>query len=113
MVEFDNRNISEPMKGVRLMSLKKADLADSVYNQVALPKNQSTLTVESLLEIIKHTLESGEDVLISGFGKFCVKNKKERKGRNPQTGKDAMLRPRRVVRFKHSVVLKEKMNGKK
>ena len=95
------------------MSLKKADLADSVYNQVALPKNQSTLTVESLLEIIKHTLKSGEDILISGFGKFCVKNKKERKGRNPQTGENTMLRPRRVVRFKHSVVLKEKMNGKK
>ena len=67
--------------------------------------------VESLLEIIKHTLESGEDVLISGFGKFCVRDKKKRKGRNPQTGQDAMLRERRVITFKISEVLRKKING--
>jgi integration host factor subunit alpha len=65
-----------------------------------------------LLEIIKSTLESGEDVLISGFGKFEVKEKNARRGRNPQTGSDLMLGARRVVIFKCSGVLREKMNGK-
>jgi integration host factor subunit alpha len=62
------------------------------------------------LEIIKKSLESGEDVLISGFGKFCVKKKKQRRGRNPATGKDMMLRPRKIVTFKWSGKLKDKVN---
>ena len=66
--------------------------------------------MKPLLEIIKKTLESGEDVLISGFGKFCVKNKKERRGRNPQTGDDMMVDARRVVTFKCSGVLKRKID---
>jgi len=68
--------------------------------------------VESLLEIIKSTLESGEDVLISGFGKFRVRDKTKRRGRNPATGDDMMLRPRRVVTFNCSGKLREKVNGK-
>jgi len=68
--------------------------------------------VERLLEIIKQTLESGEDVLISGFGKFYVKDKRKRRGRNPQTGQDLLLVERRVVMFKCSAVLRNKMNGK-
>jgi integration host factor subunit alpha len=68
--------------------------------------------MESILETIKMTLESGEDVLISGFGKFCVKEKKGRRGRNPQTGDDLMLGSRRVVIFKCSSLLKGKINGK-
>jgi integration host factor subunit alpha len=68
--------------------------------------------MESILKTIKMTLESGEDVLISGFGKFCVKEKKERRGRNPQTGDDLMLGSRRVVIFKCSSLLKDKINGK-
>jgi len=67
--------------------------------------------VESFIEMIKKTLENGEDVLISGFGKFCVKEKRERKGRNPQTGNDLMLGERRVVTFKCSGRLKNKING--
>lgn len=94
------------------MSVTKADLTNAVFEKTDLQRQKSIFVVESLLEIIKHTLESGEDVLVSGFGKFCVKDKKKRKGRNPQTGQDAMLRERRVIRFKHSVVLREKMNGK-
>jgi integration host factor subunit alpha len=74
-------------------------------------KNESIEAVESLLEIIKSTLESGEDVLISGFGKFCVKDKNERKGRNPATGETAILPARRVVTFKCSGKLREKING--
>jgi integration host factor subunit alpha len=64
-----------------------------------------------LLEIIKGTLEKSEDVLISGFGKFCVKNKKQRRGRNPATGDDLLLRERRVVTFKCSGKLRKKLNG--
>jgi len=94
------------------MTLIKADLIDSIYNQVGLSKTKSTLAVESLLEIIKNTLENGEDVLISGFGKFCVKAKRKRRGRNPHTGKDLMLGERRIVRFKCSGRLRDKINRK-
>ena len=67
--------------------------------------------VESLLEIMKRTLEGGEDIMISGFGKFFVKEKKKRRGRNPQTGEDMDLSARRVVQFRCSGVLKDKING--
>jgi len=69
-------------------------------------------TVETLLELIKRSLESGEDVLVSGFGKFCVKEKRERRGRNPSTGEDMMLEPRRVVTFNCSHKLRDRINGK-
>ena len=94
------------------MALTKANLGDSLYNQLDLQKQKSVSSVETLLEIVKHRLESGEDVLISGFGKFCVKDKKERKGRNPQTASDMKLRARRVVTFKCSGVLRDRVNGK-
>ena len=93
------------------MTLTKADLIDSMYNQVGLSKTRSAQVIESLLEIIKKTLEGGEDVLISGFGKFYVKEKGKRRGRNPHTGEDLMLAERRVVRFRCSPVLKGKVNG--
>jgi integration host factor subunit alpha len=92
------------------MTLIKETIIDSVYNHCGLNRSQAKKAVETLLEAIKRTLESGEDVLISGFGKFCVKEKKERKGRNPQTGGDLMLRPRRVVTFQCSSVLRDKIN---
>jgi integration host factor subunit alpha len=66
--------------------------------------------IETLLELIKFTLASGEDVLISGFGKFCVNEKRQRKGRNPATGEDMMLAARRVVTFKCSGQLRDKIN---
>ena len=93
------------------MALTKNDIVHSVYTQLDIPKNRSVELVESLLEIIKGTLEKGEDVLISGFGKFCVKNKNERMGRDIQTGKDMTLRSRRVVTFRCSGVLRDKING--
>ena len=95
------------------MTLTKAELIDSIYRQVDLPKTRSAQVVESLLEIIKKTLENGEDVLISGFGKFCVKDKRKRRGRNPQSGEDLMLAERRVVRFKCSGRLKDKVNARR
>ena len=96
------------------MTLKKADLIDFTYNQVGLSKPRSAQVVDSLLEIIKETLENGEDILISGFGKFCVKEKRKRRGRNPATEEDLMLDARRVVTFRCSGLLKDKLNtGKK
>ena len=93
------------------MTLTKANIAESVHHDLQLPKSDSVQVIESLLEIIKRTLASGEDVLISGFGKFCVKDKERRRGRNPQTGEDLMLGSRRVVTFKCSGILKERVNG--
>ena len=92
------------------MSFTKADLINSIYNQCGISLNTSTTMVESLIEIIKSTLESGEDVLISGFGKFCVKDKRERRGRNPSTGDDMILAPRRVVTFRCSRKLRDRIN---
>jgi len=84
------------------MTRTKHDIVEQVYNEIGFPKNQSLEIVESLFELIKKTLASGEDVMISGFGKFCVKEKKERKGRNPATGESLLLKPRKVVTFKCS-----------
>ncbi len=95
------------------MALTKVHIINSIQNQLNIPKNKSSEIVESLLEIIKSTLESGEDVLISGFGKFCVKEKGERRGRNPATGEDMMLAPRRIVTFRCSGKLRDKVNGER
>ena len=84
------------------MALTKADIIESVHQQLGFPQKKSTELVEQLIETIKSTLASGDDVLVSGFGKFCVNDKKERRGRNPATGDSMMLRPRRVVTFKCS-----------
>jgi integration host factor subunit alpha len=95
------------------MPCTKAHIVNSIHSQLNLPKNRSIQVIESLLEIIKRTLANGEDVLISGFGKFCFNEKKERRGRNPQTGKDMTLRSRRVVTFKCSGVLRDRINGER
>ena len=95
------------------MTLTKDHIASSISSHLDLTKNRSFDLVESVLEIMKQTLESGEDVLISGFGKFCVREKSERRGRNPQTGEFLMLEARRVVTFKCSSALKDKLNGKR
>ena len=95
------------------MPVTKATLADSVFKTSDPQKNQSIVILDSFLEIIKSTLESGEDILITGFGKFTVKKKKTRKGRNPQTEKPLQLDARKVVIFRCSGVLREKINKKK
>lgn len=92
------------------MSLTKADIVTTVAEKELLSNHKAHHAVEDLLEIIKATLASGEDVMISGFGKFCVKEKAIRKGRNPATGKSMMLPPRRVVTFQCSGKLREKVN---
>jgi len=93
-----------------IMALTKADLIHALHNQLGLPKSKSTQAVESLIEVIKKTLENGENVLITGFGKFYVKEKRKRKGRDPQTGEDLMLGERKVVTFTCSGVLRTKLN---
>ena len=91
------------------MTLTKAQIVEALAEQNNHVKKESDNTIETLLEIIKRTLESGEDVLISGFGRFRVKEKRKRRGRNPATGDDMMLEPRRVVTFKCSGKLRDKI----
>ena len=93
------------------MTLTKAKQIEAISDQIGYPKNHSSEIVETLLGIVKKALVSGDDVLISGFGKFCVKDKKERNGRNPATGEGMMLRPRRVVTFNCSGRLRDRING--
>jgi len=92
------------------VALTKEKIIDNIYNQVGLSKSHSRIVVERLLEIMKGSLENGEDILISGFGKFVVKEKSARRGRNPQTTEALQLRARRVVVFKTSGVLRNKIN---
>ena len=93
------------------MALTKIEIVNSIADQIGYPKNHSSEIVETLLELIKSSLDSSDDVLISGFGKFCVKEKGERRGRNPATGEDMMMKPRKVVTFRCSRNLKKMING--
>lgn len=92
------------------MTLTKNDIVKRV-NELGFTKKQSGMLVEMLLEAIKASLENGEDVLVSGFGKFCVMDKSERRGRNPVTGDEVMLRQRRVVTFRCSKKLRDLVNN--
>ena len=92
------------------MAVTKQDIVMRV-NDLGFSKKKSIEIIESLLEIIKQSLENGEDVLISGFGKFRIKEKNQRRGRNPATGEDLILPGRRVVTLKCSGKLKNKING--
>ena len=95
------------------MTLTKVHIVRAVAEQIGHTKKRSIITVEILLELIKRSLESGEDVLVTDFGKFRVNEKRERRGRNPATGEDMMLEPRRVVTFHCSRQLRGMVNGKK
>jgi integration host factor subunit alpha len=92
------------------MTLTKAHIVEKLFAQNIFTKGESAHIIETLFEIMKQTLEEGDDVLISGFGKFSVNEKNQRRGRNPQTGEPITLPPRRVVTFKCSSILREKMN---
>jgi integration host factor subunit alpha len=93
------------------MTFTKVEITDNINRKTDFRKSDANQAVETILEIIKLALESGESVLITGFGKFCLKEKNERRGRNPVTGKDLTLGARRVVAFKCSSVLRNKING--
>jgi integration host factor subunit alpha len=94
------------------MILTKAHIAQAISQKTHHAKTQSSQLVDTLFEIIRETLESGEDVLISGFGKFTVRKKQERRGRNPKTGDALILAARKVVTFQHARALKKKLNPK-
>lgn len=91
------------------MALTKNDIIGRVH-EMGFTKKQSIRVIESILEIIKGALADGDDVLVSGFGKFCIREKRSRRGRNPATGRDLILRERKVVTFKCSGKLREKIN---
>jgi len=93
------------------MTLTRAQMVEAIQNENGFTKKQSEESVEILIEIIRKTLESGEDVLLTGFGKFCVKEKAVRRGRNPATGEAMMLDARKVVTFKCSGKLRDRVNG--
>lgn len=93
------------------MTLTKADLVQKIYQNHNLTKAQATGIVEAFLKISKDCLAGGEDLLISGFGKFNIKEKNARRGRNPQTGKELILAARKVVTFKPSGILRDRVNG--
>ena len=93
------------------MSMTKIDIIDSIYQKLGISKKDCVKIVESVFDVIKDDLNNGNDVMISGFGKWTVKEKKKRKGRNPQTGKEMMIDARRVVTFKSSTVLRNGLNS--
>ncbi len=93
------------------MAFTKTTIIDKIAGQNNLSPSRAKDIVETMLEIIKETLSSGEDIMISGFGKFQVNEKAPRKGRNPATGKDMMLEKRRVVTFKCAGRLRDRING--
>jgi integration host factor subunit alpha len=93
------------------MTLTKNKLVTRLQNEIGMSKPESLDLVDGLFELMKSTLADEEDLLISGFGKFSVRQKKERVGRNPQTKEKLMLRERKVVVFRASGVLRERVNG--
>lgn len=93
------------------MALTKEKMINRLQTQAGLSKQESRAAVEKVLDIMKDTLARGEDLLISGFGKFSVKQKNARRGRNPQTKENLILRARKVVVFKTSGVLRNLING--
>ncbi|MEW6218170.1 MAG: integration host factor subunit alpha [Thermodesulfobacteriota bacterium] len=94
------------------MTLTKADLAHRIFDShEAISKGQAVAAVEMLLEAMKGCLEKGDDLLISGFGKFRVRGKRARRGRNPQTGEELMLTSRNVVTFRPSGILRDRLNS--
>ena len=95
---------------ISLATLTKAQIVEDLFAQNLFTKNESAQIIETLFELIKQSLQNGEDMMISGFGKFCVREKHQRRGRNPQSGEPMTVSPRRVVTFHYSVGLKEKVN---
>jgi len=94
------------------MTLTKDQHERSIGNRLGISRFESSRIIEAVLETVKSSLSDGEDVLISGFGKFIVREKAARRGRNPQTGQDLTLEPRRVITFKCASVMRDRINGK-
>ena len=94
------------------LTLTRAQLSEAVYQEVGLSRNESSDLVESIINEISETLILGEPVKISSFGTFSVRKKRERQGRNPKTGEEVPIKPRRVLVFRASQILKERINKK-
>ncbi len=92
-------------------TLTRADLAESIYKQVGLSRNESAALVETILDEMANALIAGRSVKISSFGSFSLRAKGERVGRNPKTGVEVTITPRKVLVFRASHVLKDRMNG--
>ena len=92
------------------MTLTKADIATKIADDCGFMKGEAIEIVDKILDIIKNSLIQGEDVMISGFGKWTLKSKKSRQGRNPQTGTKLILDARKVITWKYSPVLKKSVN---
>jgi len=90
--------------------MTKADIIENTYEKVGISKKETAKVVQSIFDIIKETLEEGENVKVSGFGNFMVRQKKTRRGRNPQTGEEIEISARKVITFKPSNVLKDLIN---
>jgi integration host factor subunit alpha len=95
------------------MPLTKASLVQALFEREILSKAEAARAVDTVFALLKQTLASGEDILISGFGKWVVRDKKERRGRNPQTGTDLIINARRVVTFRASGVLRRLINDRR
>ena len=93
--------------------MTKSDIIESIYDEVGFSKRESADIVETFLDIIKETLENGENIKLSGFGSFNIRDKRARRGRNPQTGESITITPRRVLTFKASNVLRDQLNPSK
>ena len=93
--------------------MTKIDIVEKLYAKLDLPKKEVDKVVESVFDIIKETLQREDKLMISGFGDFIIRNKKARRGRNPQTGSDIMISPRRILTFKPSPLLKASVNQSK
>ena len=93
------------------MTCTKAHIVEALFAKGLFPKTRSAQIIDTLFNLMKQSLQNGEDALISGFGKFLVKEKQRRLGRNPRTGEPMKLSPRKVATFKCSAVLRARMNG--
>ncbi len=91
--------------------MTKADIIEAIYNEVGFSKRESADIVETTFDIIKETLENGENIKLSGFGSFNIRDKKARRGRNPQTGEEITITPRRILTFKSSNVFRDQLNS--
>jgi len=92
-------------------TLTRADLAEAIVNHVGLPRNESQELVEMILSEISKALENGENVKLSSFGSFGIREKGERVGRNPKTGEEVPITPRRVLVFRPSAIMKDRINS--
>ena len=108
---LDSQKFQNGYRLIMAKTLTRADLTESVYRNIGLSRNESSDLVESVLEEICSCLEEGEEVKLSSFGTFSVQSKRRRVGRNPKTGVEAVITPRRVLSFRPSHILKDRVDN--